>query len=89
MHDAPGVYVEGAKVAALGLRIKNGCSYHGLSLNVDMDLRRSMQSIRAAIPGLAVTQLRDLGDCRADGTRRRAPGVQAGRQLEFTSLARS
>ncbi|MFT6957172.1 MAG: lipoyl(octanoyl) transferase [Halieaceae bacterium] len=37
-RDAPGVYVEGKKIAALGLRIRRGCSYHGLSLNVDMDL---------------------------------------------------
>jgi len=36
--DAPGVYVEGRKIAALGLRVRKGCSYHGLSLNVDMDL---------------------------------------------------
>ena len=36
--DAPGVYVGGAKIAALGLKIKNGCCYHGLALNVDMDL---------------------------------------------------
>ena len=35
--DAPGVYVDGAKIAALGLKIKNGCCYHGLALNVDMD----------------------------------------------------
>jgi len=35
---APGVYVEGAKIASLGLRVRRGCSYHGLSLNVDMDL---------------------------------------------------
>lgn len=37
-RDAPGVYVEGEKIAALGLRVRRGCSYHGLSLNVDMDL---------------------------------------------------
>ena len=36
--EAPGVYVDGRKLAALGLRIRKGCSYHGLSLNVDMDL---------------------------------------------------
>ncbi|MBP6683010.1 MAG: lipoyl(octanoyl) transferase LipB, partial [Halioglobus sp.] len=36
--DAPGVYVGGAKIASLGLRVRRGCSYHGLSLNVDMDL---------------------------------------------------
>jgi len=60
-EDAPGVYVEGAKIAALGLRIRRGSSYHGLSLNVNMDLA----PFRAIDPcghiGLDVTQLRDLG----------------------------
>ncbi|MEJ2478944.1 MAG: lipoyl(octanoyl) transferase LipB, partial [Acidihalobacter sp.] len=37
-RDAPGVYVDGRKIAALGLRVRRGCSYHGLALNVDMDL---------------------------------------------------
>jgi lipoyl(octanoyl) transferase len=60
-EDAPGVYVDGAKIAALGLRIRRGCSYHGLSLNVNMDL----EPFRAIDPcghaGLEVTQLRELG----------------------------
>lgn len=55
---APGVYVGGAKIAALGLRIKNGCSYHGLSLNVDMDLDPFQAINPCGYPGLAVTQLR-------------------------------
>jgi len=59
--DAPGVYVNGAKVAALGLRIKNGCSYHGLSLNVDMDLAPFAAIDPCGYPGMAVTQLRELG----------------------------
>lgn len=59
--DAPGVYVNGAKVAALGLRIANGCSYHGLSLNVDMDLAPFYAIDPCGYPGLSVTQLRDLG----------------------------
>ncbi len=58
---APGVYVAGAKVAALGLRIRNGCSYHGLSLNVDMDLSPFEAIDPCGYPGLRVTQLRDLG----------------------------
>lgn len=58
---APGVYVEGAKIAALGLRIKNGCSYHGLSLNVDMDLSPFAAINPCGYPGMAVTQLRDHG----------------------------
>jgi lipoyl(octanoyl) transferase len=57
----PGVYVGGAKIAALGLRIKNGCCYHGLALNVDMDLLPFAAIDPCGYPGLAVTQLRDLG----------------------------
>jgi lipoyl(octanoyl) transferase len=58
---APGVYVAGAKIAALGLRIKHGCSYHGLSLNVAMDLSPYRAINPCGYAGLAVTQLRDLG----------------------------
>jgi lipoyl(octanoyl) transferase len=57
---APGVYVNDAKIAALGLRIKNGRSYHGLSLNVDMDLAPFDQINTCGYPELAVTQLTDL-----------------------------
>lgn len=59
--DAPGVYVGGAKIAALGLRITRGCTYHGLALNVDMDLSPFTAIDPCGYPGLAVTQLRDLG----------------------------
>jgi lipoyl(octanoyl) transferase len=58
---APGVYVEGAKIAALGLRIRNGCCYHGLALNVNMDLTPFYAIDPCGYPGLAVTQMRDLG----------------------------
>ena len=58
---APGVYVGEAKVAALGLKIKNGCSYHGLSLNVDMDLSPFAAINPCGYAGLKVTQTRDLG----------------------------
>jgi lipoyl(octanoyl) transferase len=58
--DAPGVYVEGAKVAALGLRIRNGCSYHGLALNVNLDLDPFGRINPCGYPGLAVTRLSDL-----------------------------
>ena len=58
---APGVYVDGAKVAALGLRVKNGCSYHGVALNVDMDLAPFRDINPCGYEGLEVTQLRDLG----------------------------
>ena len=62
---APGVYValaDGeAKIAALGLKIRNGCSYHGLALNIDMDLAPFADIDPCGYRGLAVTQLRDLG----------------------------
>lgn len=60
-EDAPGVFVDGAKVAALGLRIRNGCSYHGLAFNVDMDLSPFLAIDPCGYPGLPVTQARDLG----------------------------
>lgn len=59
--DAPGVYVEGAKIASLGLRVRRGCCYHGLSLNVDMDLEPFQRIHPCGQAGLKVTQLRDLG----------------------------
>jgi lipoyl(octanoyl) transferase len=58
---APGVYVDGAKIAALGLRVKHGCTYHGLALNVDMDLRPFAAINPCGYPGLAVTDCRTLG----------------------------
>lgn len=58
--DAPGVYVNGAKVAALGLRVRHGCCYHGLALNVDMDLSPFLSIDPCGYPGLAVTSMREL-----------------------------
>ncbi len=60
-RDAPGVYVNGAKIAALGLRVRRGCSYHGLALNVEMDLEPFARINPCGYPGLAVTQMRALG----------------------------
>ena len=59
--DAPGVYVADAKIASLGLKIRRGCSYHGLALNVDMDLTPFKRINPCGHEGLAVTQLKDLG----------------------------
>ncbi len=59
--DAPGVYVEGAKIASLGLRVRRHCSYHGLALNVDLDLEPFTRINPCGYPGLAVTRLVDLG----------------------------
>lgn len=60
-RDAPGVYVDDRKIAALGLRVRRGCSYHGLSLNVDMDLSPFGTINPCGYEGLQVTQLADLG----------------------------
>ena len=58
--DAPGVYVDGKKIASLGLRLKNNCCYHGLSLNVDMDLAPFSAIDPCGYVGLETTQTRDL-----------------------------
>lgn len=58
--DAPGVYVAGAKIASLGLRIRRGCSYHGLSLNVDMSLAPFARINPCGLIGIEVTQMVDL-----------------------------
>ena len=60
-HGAPGIYVAGAKVAALGIRVSRGCAYHGLALNVDMDLTPFSAINPCGYPGMQVTQTRDLG----------------------------
>ncbi|MFP3873167.1 MAG: lipoyl(octanoyl) transferase LipB [Thiohalophilus sp.] len=60
-RDAPGVYVGEAKIAALGLRVKQGYTYHGLALNIDMDLSPFARINPCGYAGMAVTQLRDLG----------------------------
>jgi len=59
--DAPGVYVDGKKIASLGLKIRKGCSFHGLALNVDMDLSPFLQINPCGYAGLEMTQCRDLG----------------------------
>jgi len=60
-NKAPGVYVDGRKIAALGLRVRRGCCFHGLSLNVNMDLTPFSMINPCGYPGLQVTQLADLG----------------------------
>lgn len=59
--EAPGVYVAGAKIAALGLRIRDGCCYHGLAFNADMDLTPFRAIDPCGYSGLAVTQAHELG----------------------------
>lgn len=59
-RDAPGVYVDGAKIAALGLRVRRGCSFHGLAFNIDMDLEPFTRINPCGYEGLNVTQLKDF-----------------------------
>ena len=64
--SAPGVYVErhghDAKIGALGLRVRNGCTYHGVAVNLDMDLAPFLDIDPCGSPGLAVTQVADFGN---------------------------
>jgi lipoyl(octanoyl) transferase len=59
--DAPGVYVSGKKIAALGLRVKRGACYHGLSLNVDMDLAPFSYINPCGYQGMEVIDIKSLG----------------------------
>lgn len=58
--DAPGVYVDGAKIASLGLRVRRGCSFHGLALNVDMDMEPFTRINPCGFSGLPMCQVRDF-----------------------------
>jgi lipoyl(octanoyl) transferase len=60
-RDAPGVYVDGRKLASVGMRIRRGASYHGLALNVDMDLTPFSRINPCGMVGMEVTQLGELG----------------------------
>lgn len=60
-EGAPGVYVAGSKVAALGLRVRRGCTFHGLAFNIDMDLEPFNRINPCGFQGLQVTQMLDLG----------------------------
>lgn len=60
--DAPGVYVEGRKICSLGLRIRKGCSFHGLALNIDMDLRPFLRINPCGYAGLEMTQVKNLDE---------------------------
>lgn len=57
--DAPGVYTQGKKIASLGLRIRNGCSFHGLALNIDMDLQPFLRINPCGYQGLEMAQMSD------------------------------
>lgn len=59
--NAPGIYVDGAKIGSIGIRVRKGCTYHGLSLNVGMDLKPFKYINPCGYPGLEMTQISDLG----------------------------
>jgi len=82
-RDAPGVYVGDKKIAALGLRVRRGCSYHGLALNVNMDMEPFNRINPCGYAGMEVTQLADLGG--PDSIDAVAPALCAGlaRQLGY------
>jgi lipoyl(octanoyl) transferase len=75
--DAPGVYVAEAKIASVGLRVRHGCSYHGIAINVDIDPAPFARINPCGYPGLAITRLLDQGV----GIGTRALGDQLARQL--------
>ena len=58
--DAPGVYVDNAKIASLGLRVRRGCSFHGLACNIDMDMTPFLRINPCGYAGMPMTQLADL-----------------------------
>lgn len=64
--DAPGVYVDGSKIASLGLRVRRGCSFHGLALNVDMDLEPFLRINPCGYAGMQMTQVKHLVDVNID-----------------------
>ena len=66
-ENAPGVYVDGRKIASLGLRVQHGCTYHGLSLNVDMELSPFDRIVPCGLEGIEMTTMRKLGvNCGTD-----------------------
>jgi lipoyl(octanoyl) transferase len=79
-QGAPGIYVGGAKIAALGIRVSRGCAFHGLALNVDMDLAPFAAINPCGFPGLPVTQTRDLGMTQdKDSLGKKLAGILIGR----------
>ena len=66
LAGAPGIYVDSKKIASLGLRVSRGCSYHGLSLNVDMDLEPFERINPCGLKNIGVTQVSDLVSARVD-----------------------
>ena len=83
--DAPGVYVDGAKIASLGLRIRRGCSFHGLALNVDLDLTPFTHINPCGYAGLAMTSTALLGGPRHVADAEPLLLAELTRQLDYTT----
>jgi lipoyl(octanoyl) transferase len=61
LENAPGVYADGKKIASIGLRVTRGCTYHGISLNVDMDLSPFERIVPCGLEGMKMTDMKRLG----------------------------
>ena len=85
-ENAPGVYVNGEKIAALGLRIKKNKSYHGLSLNIDMNLSPFLQINPCGYENLAITQIKDLKPELNFSTIKNELILQLGQLLGYTDI---
>lgn len=85
-REAHGVYVDGRKIASLGMRIRRGCSYHGFSLNVDMDLAPFRGINPCGYAGLQMCQLRDLVPARPELMADVRAAVLRGLQKHFPEL---
>ena len=86
---APGVYVKDKKIAALGLRIRHGCSYHGIAINIDMDLSPFTRIEICGYPGMQTTQLAEFGVKPELTTVQRQLTVTLQRELGYNSLTES
>ncbi|OBS10132.1 lipoyl(octanoyl) transferase LipB [Acidihalobacter prosperus] len=86
-REAPGVYVDGRKIAALGLRVRHGCSYHGLSLNVDLDPAPFARIDPCGYRGLEVARLADYGITLDLWTAGQALAERLARRLGYTAAS--
>jgi lipoyl(octanoyl) transferase len=84
---APGIYVDGRKIASLGLRIRRGCSFHGLAFNVDMDLEPFNRINPCGFQGLQVVQLSDFASVQIDPIQEELVRSLAG-QLGYTDIVK-
>lgn len=84
---APGVYVNGAKIAALGIRVRRGCAFHGLAFNVDMDLEPFARINPCGYQGLRVVQMRDFGGAARVADVETVLVAELARQFELQPLA--